>query len=297
MHNITLLFLFIFIQGYTSTRFITYIPTWEQDPVAVAGKLVQEKPLDKNSIIYLSFASYRFDENRPSRIPDLENMDEERVFKTVSLLHEAGVQVGLSFGGGSSENDFSSSQLFNAPEKAAKRIGELVDIYGFDAVDFDVERPLENIPEDYVQKQAKLINLLRDLKGDLFIQVSIASQSWTKEDFAESLLKLTLDAVDVVCFLEWDLWLDDKHTYAQQVRFDIDYYEKFWKIPYDKMAVGVCLGLDSLERTFTLENLKWLSIWAKQKKLKGLMLWDLSSDSLGTFPFAYSSLAGELLSE
>ena len=101
---------------------------------------------------------------------------------------------------------------------------------------------------------------------------------------------MTIESIDAWQPMEYDLWIGQE-TYAKQIEWDIEYYQKTWSISPEKIILGLMGGQNDTDQVLSLQDAMHLTTFAKQQGLKGVMLWDANIDSkgcAGNGPYAYS---------
>ncbi len=91
--------------------------------------------------------------------------------------------------------------------------------------------------------------------------------------------------------MEYDLWIQSGLTYAEQIKWDLNYYLDTWNVSPSKMILGLMPGVDDLGHNLTLQDAIALTTSAKEVEIQGIMTWDADIDSVGVdgnSPYAYS---------
>lgn len=275
----------------SANQYTTYITTWGPNPVAQVQSMISNGAINSNTMVDISFASYNWDPNNPGIIPGLQGVNSSDLKQIVDLIHKAGGKVSLSVGGANSAYNYYGSTMYGQPWLVATYLNQAIQNYGLDGVDFDVEGNASLMPADFANQQAQVINTLRSLNSSVYISLTLPAQAWGTKDYQQQLLNLTIGNIDTFAPMEYDLWVDPAHSYAQQVQWDINYYITNWKIPPDKITLGLMPGPDDMNRNLSLQDAIDLAKWAKSQGLYGVMTWDADNDAQGVDgnqPYAYT---------
>jgi chitinase len=127
--------------------------------------MINKSALRPNTRIILAFASFNF--SSTEYIPGLNNMSINDLIQFTNLIHSNNCKASLSIGGAT--YPFYGSDLFNRPGDLANNINILLKKCNFDGVDFDIEDVSSNVPSNFANNAASLINTLRSLNKDLNI--------------------------------------------------------------------------------------------------------------------------------
>lgn len=278
-------------------QYTTYIQSWDADPVAQVKALINNGTIHPNTMVDIAFGSYNWDPNHLENIPGLQ-MTKNQLEQIVALIHGAGGKVSLSFGGANSAYNYYGSTMYGQPWATAKYINDTVQECHIDGVDFDVEAAAAQMPADFATQQAEVINTLRSMNSNLYISLTLPAQAWGSGDYQKQLLDLTIGNINTFQPMEYDLWIDSKNTYAQQIQSDIEFYINTWKIPPSKITLGLMPGPNDLKQDLSLEDAKNLTQWAVQMGLNGIMTWDAEIDGTGVdgnAPYAYTKAIENVL--
>ncbi len=265
----------------------TYITSWEKNPLDQVQDMVNNSVIKSNTRIILAFASFNF--SSTSYIPGLNNLSIDDLIKLTNFVHTNNAKISLSIGGAT--YPFTGSDLYNRPGDLANNINVLLNKCGFDGVDFDIEDSSSNIPSDFVNNAASLINTLRSLNSNLNITLTTAAQAWSSNNYQQNLLNLTIGNLNAWQSMEYDLWIDPTLNYYNQIQFDINYYLTNWKVNPNKIILGLMPGKDDGAKDLSLQDALNLTSFAKSKNLQGVMTWTANNDSKsidGNAPYAYS---------
>lgn len=261
-------------------RFTTYIQSWDADPVSQVQTMINNGTINSNSMIDIAFASYNWDPNHPNNIPGLQ-MTKAQLTQIVNMIHAAGGKVNLSVGGANSAYNYYGSTMYGQPWATAKYINDTVESCGIDGVDFDVEDSAASVPADFATQQAEVINTLRSMNSSLYISLTLPAQAWGSNDYQKQLLGLTMGNINTFVPMEYDLWIDPKNTYEQQIQSDVNYYINDWGVPPSKITLGLMPGPNDLKQNLSLADAKDLAKWAVSQGLNGVMTWDAETDAQG----------------
>ena len=275
--------------------FSVYITYWDNDPLDQLQEMIEKSVVTSNTRIILAFASFNFISSH--YIPGFRSVTMDNVKNIISLVHSVNAKISLSIGG---INPLTGSDLYAYPEELAENISGVLNLYEFDGVDIDIEE--STVPTNFAITAACIINTLRSLNPSMYITLTTAAQAWNiAQEYAEGhvpnqghyqqdLLNMTIESIDAWQPMEYDLWIGQE-TYAKQIEWDIEYYQKTWSISPEKIILGLMGGQNDTDQVLSLQDAMHLTTFAKQQGLKGVMLWDANIDSkgcAGNVPYAYS---------
>jgi len=266
----------------------TYITTWDTSkPYQQVQEMINKSVLKTNTRIILSFASFNF--SNTNYIPGINNMNIDDILKLTALVHSTDSKISLSIGGAT--YPFYGSDLYNKPGDLANNINILLNKCNFDGVDFDIEDSSSNVPSDFANNAASLINTLRSLNKNLNITLTTAAQAWATNNYQQNLLNLTIGNINAWQPMEYDLWIDPSSDYYNQIKYDINYYLNNWKVNPNKIILGLMPGKDDSSRNLSLQFALDLTSFAKSINLQGVMTWTANDDGKGcdgNAQYAYS---------
>ncbi len=231
-------------------------------------------------------------------IPGFGNISMSEVQQITNLIHSHGGKVSLSVGGAT--YPFAGSDLYSRPGDLASNINQVLISTGFDGVDFDIEDAAGNVPSDFANQAASVINTLRGLNPGLNITLTTAAQAWCTGCYQQDLLNLTIGNLSAWQPMEYDLWIDPSNSYSQQIQWDINYYLNTWKVDPSKLVLGLMPGSDDTGKDLTLQDALNLTSFAKDQGLQGVMTWDANIDGTGpdsNAAYAYSLGIQSLLNQ
>jgi len=272
------------MQNYTYT---TYVTTWGTNPLVQIQDMIDKSVIQSNTRIVLAFASFNF--TSTDYIPGFDNISIETVQQITNIIHSHGAKISLSVGGAT--YPFAGSNLYSKPGDLANNINQILIKYGFDGVDFDIEDYYGNVPSDFTNQAASLINTLKNLNNGLYITLTTPAQAWAIGCYQQQLINLTIGNLSAWQPMEYDLWIESGSTYAYQIQYDINYYINTWNVNPDKIILGLMPGNDDTNKDLTLQDALNLTSFAKSLYLQGIMTWDANIDSSGpdeNAPYAYS---------
>jgi len=266
----------------------TYITTWDTNrPYQQVKEMINKSVLKSNTRIILSFASFNF--SNTNYIPGIDNMNIDDILKLTALVHSTDSKISLSIGGAT--YPFYGSDLYNKPGDLANNINILLNKCNFDGVDFDIEDSSSNVPSDFANNAASLINTLRSLNKNLNITLTTAAQAWATNNYQQNLLNLTIGNINAWQPMEYDLWIDSSSDYYNQIKYDINYYLNNWKVTPNKIILGLMPGKDDSSKNLSLQFALDLTSFAKSMSLQGVMTWTANDDGKGcdgNAQYAYS---------
>lgn len=278
-----------------TTVYSTYITYWDNDPYAQVQDMISKQVILPTTRVILAFASFNF--ASPVYIPGLGALTIQQVQQLVELVHTVHATISLSIGGAT--YPFAGSDLYTQPGLLAENINEIVQTCGFDGIDFDIEDAAANVPSNFANQAASLINTLRSLNSTLLITLTTAAQAWAPGTYQLPLLNLTIGNLTAWQPMEYDLWVDPSSTYTAQIQYDINYYLTTWGVSPMKLILGLMPGRDDTSKDLTLQDALNLTAFAKEKGLQGVMTWDANNDGKGcdgNAPYAYSMGIQSMLS-
>ena len=267
--------------------FTTYVTTWNNDPLLQIQDMINKNVVLTNTRIVLAFASFNF--NSTDYIPGFGTISMDEVQQITNLVHSHGAKISLSVGGAT--YPFYGSDLYLTPGNLANNINQILIKCGFDGVDFDIEDFYSNVPSNFSNQAASLINTLRSINNGLYISLTTAAQAWATGCYQQQLINLTIGSINAWQPMEYDIWIQSGYTYVQQIQFDINYYINNWFVNPSKIILGLMPGKDDMQRDLTLQDALNCTSFAIDNKLQGIMTWDADLDSLGidgNAPYAYS---------
>jgi chitinase len=267
--------------------YTTYVTTWGTDPLVQIQDMINKSVLVNNTRIILAFASFNF--TSTDYIPGFGSISMSEVQQITNLVHSHGGKISLSIGGAT--YPFYGSDLYSSPGNLANNINQVIIKCGFDGADFDIEDYFGNVPSDFSNQAASLLNTLRNLNNGLYITLTTAAQAWSAGCYQQQLLNLTIGSINAWQPMEYDIWIQSGYSYTDQIQYDINFYMTNWGVNPSKIILGLMPGKDDMSRDLTLQDALNCTSFALQKGLKGVMTWDANIDSTGVdgnAPYAYS---------
>lgn len=269
-------------------NYTTYITTWGTNPFTQIQDMINKSVIKNNTRVILAFASFNFIST--DYIPGIEGgLTMATIQEITNLVHTYGGKISLSIGGAT--YPFNGSSLYDKPGDLANNINIVLSKCGFDGVDFDIEDYYGNVPSNFANQAASLINTLRSLNSGLYISLTTPAQAWSAGCYQQQLLNLTIGNINVWQPMEYDLWIESGSTYYDQIMWDINYYINNWSVNPSKIVLGLMPGADDMNHNLSLQDTLNLTSFAKSKNLSGIMTWDANIDSTGVdgnAPYAYS---------
>ncbi|WP_162416132.1 glycosyl hydrolase family 18 protein [Cyclobacterium roseum] len=155
--------------------------------------------------------------------------------EAVKLAHDNGARVFMSIGGGNPPEYLAELMKPEQRDHWAEQIVSLVDRYGFDGVDVDLENSLIN--EHYAPF---VIELSRRLKrsGNL---MTAALASWNGDSISDEVLAL-YDWINLMSYDDtgpWNLEKPGQHAPFEMAVSDIHYYRDQRGLPAEKILLGL----------------------------------------------------------
>ena len=269
------------------TSYSTYITYWDSDPYSQVQDMINQNVILPKTRLLLAFASFNF--SSPDYIPGLGTLTIQQLQQLTALVHTTQAKISLSIGGAT--YPFAGSDLYSQPGVLASNINNMLNVCGFDGVDFDIEDSAATVPSDFANQAASLINTIRSLNPTMLLTLTTAAQAWAPNTYQLPLLNLTIGNLTAWQPMEYDLWIDPNVTYSQQIQSDIQYYLTTWGVSPSKLILGLMPGNDDKSNDLTLQDALHLTTFAKEKGLQGVMTWDANNDGKGcdgNAPYAYS---------
>ena len=267
--------------------YTTYITSWGRNPIDLTNEIISKNILKSGSRLVLSFASFNF--NGTDYIPGLNNMTMDDVKNLVNLAHNNGLKISLSVGGAT--YPFATSDLYSQPGFLASNINAVLNMCGFDGVDFDIEDSYSAVPADFANNAASLINTLKGLNPNLYITLTTAAQAWGAGAYQQNLINLTIGNLNAWQPMEYDLWIAAGSSYKDQILYDLNFYQTTWGVSPNKIILGLMPGPDDMQHILSLQDAVDLTSFCKSNGYQGMMTWDIDIDSEGAdgnSPYAYS---------
>lgn len=266
----------------------TYVTTWGTNPIDQVQDMINKNVIQSGTRVILAFASFNFDST--DYIPGIDGgLSMSDIQQIVNNVHSHGGKISLSIGGAT--YPFTGSNMYNSPGDLANNINQVLIKCGFDGVDFDVEDYYANVPSDFANQMASVINTLKGLNSGLNITLTTPAQAWSTGCYQQQLLNLTIGNINAWQPMEYDIWIQTGSTYDEQISWDIDYYINTWSVSPSKIILGLMPGTDDMGRVLTLQQALNLTSFSKTDGLQGVMTWDANIDSTGpdgNAPYAYS---------
>ena len=260
-------------------KFQTYLESWNSNYF----EALTNQPINNTTTVNIAFGSFNFDQY--SNIGGM-SLTNEQVRSVIANVRSRGGKCNLSFGGANTQYYLSNSNLWSDTDKIASAIVNVINAYAFDGCDLDIEETGDDAFGD------QILSIIKGIKAKasyITISLTIPAQGWNT--YWQDLAINAAPIVDVINFMEYDLWLGT--DYVAQIKSDIqDYYIGQWGIPSNKICMGLMPGVDDKGADLTLAMTQDLTTWAKTQNLAGIMLWDMNRDYAGidsNSSFAYTN--------
>ena len=153
----------------------------------------------------------------------------------VENAHSNNVRAFISIGGGAPPEYLGDLMQPTHRSKWVQEIVKLVNNYGFDGVDVDLENALIN--EDYGPFVKELHQSLK-VSGKL---MTAALASWNGDKISDEILGL-YDYINIMSYDEtgpWNLKIVGQHSPYQMAVDDIHYYHEVRAVPVSKLLLGL----------------------------------------------------------
>ncbi len=95
-------------------------------------------------------------------------------------------------------------------------------------MDFDIEDSSANVPSNFANQAASLINTLKNINKGLYISLTTPAQAWSGGCYQQNLINLTIGNLSAWQPMEYDLWIQSGSTYYNQVQYDVNFYLTNW---------------------------------------------------------------------
>lgn len=259
-------------------KFFTSLESWDPNYVNV----LSYQPIANNTIVMIAYANFEFN---ASGIIGGMFLTKEDLQEIIKEIKSKGGTVLLSFGGPEDNYFVSQSNKWPDTKAIASSIVAIVEDYGFDGCDLNIqESQSTNV---FATQVLAIIQNIRLSLPSTMITLTIPGQKWNT--YYQSLVIRAYSYLDTINFMEYNLWIE--FNYISQVQSDIYHYRNIWKIPVEKISVGLLPGLDNQGRNMTLEMTISLTTWAKTQGFYSMTIWDSNRDYLGidnNISFAYT---------
>ena len=235
----------------------------------------------------MAFASFNF--AGTDYIPGFEGITISETQTIVNLVHANGGKISLSIGGATFP--FYGSDLYLSPGLLASNINAVLSLCNFDGADFDIEDSYVNVPSNFANQAASLINTLKYINPGLYITLTTPAQAWSQGCYQQGLLNLTIGNLNAWQPMEYDLWIESGSSYYYQIQYDINYYMINWGVNPAKIILGLMPGLDDTGNNLSLKDALNITSLAISKGIAGVMTWDADNDAKGVdgnAQYAYS---------
>ena len=266
--------------------YTTYITTWGTDPFELIQDMISKNVI-QNTHVILAFASFNFAST--DYIPGFEGITIGETQIIVNLVHTNGGKISLSIGGATFP--FYGSDLYLSPGLLASNINAVLSLCDFDGADFDIEDSYVNVPSNFANQAASLINTLKNINPGLYITLTTPAQAWSQGCYQQNLLNLTIGNLNAWQPMEYDLWIESGSSYYYQIQYDINYYMINWGVNPAKIIIGLMPGLDDTGNNLSLKDALNITSLAISKGIAGVMTWDADNDAKGVdgnAQYAYS---------
>jgi chitinase len=272
--------------------FESYVESWSGESTVMEE--LKKMNINSSTTIDISFDSFDFTSGNP--LPGLQfsatpQGNAQALQDIVSYIHSQGGHVKLSFGGATYPLGPSLQAI--GPAKLALDIANVVNTYGLDGVDLDIEDP-----QSMSSGVVPFIQALAKDMPDKEISLTVPGQDWGAQDW----ITACAPSVTAINFMEYDIWQGQGAPKGQvnvaQVESDISTYVNEWGIPAGKIHLGLMPGSDDMGAHLTLAQAQQLTEFAKQQGLGGVMIWDANRDFQGlegNSSLAYTTAIEEIL--
>ena len=261
-------------------KFQTYLESWNAD----LSDVIIGQDINENTPIILVYASFNF--NSQGTIQGV-SLTKEQIVAIISQVKQKGGKILVSFGGMDSLYYLSKSNLWSDVASIATAIVNIINNYGFDGCDLDIEE--EQSSNSFASKVTELIQTIRTLSPLTIINLTIPAQGWNQ--YWQTLAIKTMNLVDNIKFKEYNLWINN--NYVDQIKSDInDYYINSWHINANKISLCLMPGIDNMGRSMSIDMVSDLLSWSKTKGLNSVCVWTANRDFeglIGLPPFAFSN--------
>lgn len=238
-----------FVEGY-----------WVSGNKAVNIETIAKMKVDVIDIAYGTFIALRGDRFKVCGF----HCDAKSFFQLIETAHKEKKKVKLSVGGAA----YSLERLLQTHNDAigmAQALSTFVETNKLDGIDFDIE------DETPVNLQVALIQETRKALGpDKIISYTAETPATTRWPWHEVIQRAHsyLTAITIMAY-EYN----HPYNYEKDVATLIS-----WEIPSKKIVIGLMPGKDNLGTQTTVKEIEAASKYVLDKKLGGIMIWNLNSD-------------------
>jgi len=235
----------------------------------------------------------------------------EDLRRVVQLAHENNVRVFASIGGGNPPSYMATLMKSDKRTSFISNIVALADTYNFDGIDVDIENDLIN--DQYAPFVYELAMAVKPKKKLL----TAALASWNGDIVSDTTLQ-QYDFINVMSYDKtgpWDTTRPGQHSPFSMVADDFNYFHSKRNISPDRLLIGLPFygygfgagaafgmsykqiiatypGAETKDEVATAEGatiyyngiatIKQKSLFAKQNKASGIMIWQLLGDTTGS---------------
>ena len=272
-------------------NFTTYLESWSSDkpsPMQVLQTMAANNEITPQTTINISFCSFDFS-NAGNPLPGLQlagnpNDNATALKNIVQFIHSHGGKVQLSFGGASYPlGPCLQDMQTGGSSVIAQHISDILKQYGLDGVDLDIEDNVTSLKDSTGQyKVVKFLNYLRsDLGPDKNISLTLRGQDNAGGGSISTWGPLCKSYVNTYNFMEYDMWVPQGTSTADQIKADIKAYIACG-IPPEKIVIGLMPGLSNGGRmNTTIADCQAIVAFVKSMGLAGVMMWDANRDIAG----------------
>jgi len=229
----------------------------------------------------------------------------------IQKAHAGNVRVFASIGGGSPPPWLGALLMPETRSLFISKIVSLAEVYNIDGIDVDIENELINDQyAGFVYDLAAAIKPKRKL-------LTAALASWNSDLIHDTTLS-RYDFINIMSYDKtgpWDTTRPGQHSPYSMVNDDFNYFNRKRNIPSDKLLIGLPFygygfgagtpfgmsykqiiarypGAESKDEMLTTEGatiyyngiatIKQKTVFAKQNKASGIMIWQLLGDTTGS---------------
>lgn len=282
-------------------QFETYVDWWSKNWEEALATM----PMVDGMVVNIAFNDWGkpFKEQEEKRVIEmLQKIQTRAAQEKIKVIYK------LSFGGSTYALP-SMATAEEAKEHArllVERLDYIYKTYGFefDGIDLDIESKNNNAENLAVFVKAVREELKAWRESHKILSLTIVGQAWTGVYYELAIHPDVINAVDYIQFMEYGGLNIQTTSLANQIENDIlTYMAPFgssgpipkrlgWGIPREKIVLGLKPGEDH-GQYLSPESTQQLAEFAKQERLKGVMIWSTFRDAEGESatgqpPFTYT---------
>jgi len=216
----------------------------------------------ETNVITVAFATFTQLSDDTFNVTGID-CSEAELHQLISMAHDAGKLVKMSFGGATyAFSPFLTS--VSAAQALAAAVATFVESFGFDGADFDIE--------DYpaAELQIALLGAVRQALPNSLISYTPKAPASTTQPYSQVIQAAwsNLTSISIMCYDTYP-----GYSYATDVQGLLT-----MGVAAEKIVVGLMPGKDDLGAETTLADIVTAALFTQVKGLGGIMIWDLNRD-------------------